>query len=70
MIPKRLKNKAKRRKTLRERRRHKPFASKRKPNGFGVIPIRDKCFKCGKNVTNHHFACNSCWKKLKEKQCQ
>ena len=66
MIPKRLKNKAKRRKTLRERRRHKPFASKRHPSGIGVVPVYKKCIKCGKNTTNHHIFCNSCHKKNKK----
>jgi len=41
-----------------------------------IIPIRKKCFNCGKKVTSHHFLCNKChakkqkadyWTSLKKK---
>ena len=57
-----------RRQRLFQKKRHKPFASKKHPSGKGVIPIFERCIKCGKNTTNHHIFCNKHWKENKLKE--
>ena len=39
----------------------KPRSSIRKKGR--IIPVLEKCKKCGKRTRNHHFFCDNCWDK-------
>ena len=40
----------------------KPFKSIRKKGR--IVPKIEKCLKCGKNNTNHHYFCDKCWNRI------